>query len=205
MKKSTGEAAFKVFEASFEKGVTALAAVPSDGLSQVAVLGRSNVGKSSLLSALLGKKNLVKISSKPGKTREINFFKVNGAFYLVDLPGVGFAGVNFDKVNEMENSIKEYIEGTPALKGLIYLIDSRLGPLPIDIKTVESVRASGCPVFLAISKCDKANQSELALTRSKTQKAFGISEQPLRLSTLKKIGLDKLWSEILSIIAEERK
>ena len=93
-------------EAEFIMAATKPSQFPSDGLPQIAFLGRSNVGKSSLLNALSGKKKLVRISSKPGKTKEINFFKINQAFYLVDLPGVGFAGVNFEKVREMEVGIR---------------------------------------------------------------------------------------------------
>ena len=105
--------------AEFTTAATKLSQIPDDGLPQVAFLGRSNAGKSSLLNALSGKKKLVRISSKPGKTREINFFKINQAFYLVDLPGVGFAGVDFNKMSEMENGIRAYVEKSKNLRGII--------------------------------------------------------------------------------------
>lgn len=190
-------------EAEFTTAATNVSQLPTDGLPQVAFLGRSNVGKSSLLNALTGRKNLVKISSKPGKTKEINFFKFNQAFYLVDLPGVGFAGVKFEKVSEMQSGIRAYVENSKELKGIVYLIDSKLGPQPIDVETIEGIRALGCPVLPVMSKCDKANQSELAKTRNALNRLFENQARPLRLSTLRKIGLGELWQEILSTVAVE--
>ena len=139
-------------EAEFIMAATKPSQFPSDGLPQIAFLGRSNVGKSSLLNALSGKKKLVRISSKPGKTKEINFFKINQAFYLVDLPGVGFAGVNFEKVREMEVGIRSYVENAKELRGIIYLIDSKIGPQPIDVEVIENIRSLGCPVLPVMSK-----------------------------------------------------
>ena len=191
--------------AEFTTAATKLSQIPDDGLPQVAFLGRSNAGKSSLLNALSGKKKLVRISSKPGKTREINFFKINQAFYLVDLPGVGFAGVDFNKMSEMENGIRAYVEKSKNLRGIIYLIDSKVGLQPIDVETIENVRAAGCPILTVMSKCDKANQSEQAKTRNAIQKILGNDVKPLRLSVLKKVGMEEIWQEILSTVAVEAK
>ena len=192
-------------EAEFIMAATKPSQFPSDGLPQIAFLGRSNVGKSSLLNALSGKKKLVRISSKPGKTKEINFFKINQAFYLVDLPGVGFAGVNFEKVREMEVGIRSYVENAKELRGIIYLIDSKIGPQPIDVGVIENIRSLGCPVLPVMSKCDKANQSEQAKTRNAISRIFGKDVRPVRISVLRKIGLDEIWQEILSSVAVEVK
>ena len=192
-------------EAEFIMAATKPSQFPSDGLPQIAFLGRSNVGKSSLLNALSGKKKLVRISSKPGKTKDINFFKINQAFYLVDLPGVGFAGVNFEKVREMEVGIRSYVENAKELRGIIYLIDSKIGPQPIDVEVIENIRSLGCPVLPVMSKCDKANQSEQAKTRNAISRIFGKDVRPVRISVLRKIGLDEIWQEILSSVAVEVK
>lgn len=192
-------------KAEFITAATRPSQIPKDGLPQIAFLGRSNVGKSSLLNALTGKKKLVRISSKPGKTKEINFFRINGAFYLVDLPGVGFAGVNFGKVDEMEGGIRSFVEHSKALRGIVYLVDSKLGPQPVDFETIEGVRSLGCPVMPVMSKCDKANQSETAKTRNAIASIFGENVRPIRLSVLRKIGLFDLWQEILSAVASEGK
>ena len=152
------------------------------------------------MNALMGHKKLVKVSSTPGKTCEINFFKVNSKFFLVDLPGVGFAKVSNSKRDEMSDFIREYVEKCKDLRGIIYLVDIRHGGTPIDIETVENIRATGCPVLVVASKRDKVNQSELAKNTKLIQQRFGLEEKPLSVSTLKTFGLDHLWQEILNAI-----
>ena len=193
----------KIFDAEFIKSAVSVKDIPDDGLPQVAFLGRSNVGKSSLLNALLGEKSLVKVSTKPGKTREMNFFLVNDAFYFVDLPGVGYAQVSIGKRDEMGDFIREYVETCKRLKGLVYMVDIRHGGHDIDVQTVEAIRAGGCPVLLIANKRDKVNQSELVRNRKELQAKFSLPELPIAVSAFKKTGLDLLWSEILSSIAEQ--
>ncbi|SHK73567.1 ribosome biogenesis GTP-binding protein YihA/YsxC [Fibrobacter sp. UWEL] len=191
---------FKITSAEFVKAATSLKGLPEERLPQVAFLGRSNVGKSSLMNALMGRKNLVKVSSTPGKTREINFFGVNKKFYLVDLPGVGYAKVSNNKRDEMSDFIREYVEKCQDLKGLIYLVDIRHGGHAIDIETVESIRESGCPVLIIASKLDKVNKTELAQGMKKIRENFDLDADPLCVSSLKKIGLDYLWEDILEAL-----
>lgn len=191
---------FTVFSAEFVKSAVSLKGLPKEKLPQVAFLGRSNVGKSSLLNALMGQKNLVKTSATPGKTREINFFRVNNAFFLVDLPGVGFAKVSNAKRDEMSDFIREYVEGCKDLRGLVYLVDIRHGGTPIDIQTVESIRATGCPVLVIASKRDKVNQSELAKNLKLIQERLSLPVKPLCVSSFKKTGIEPLWQEILDAI-----
>lgn len=190
----------KISSAEFVKAATNIKGLPSERLPQVAFLGRSNVGKSSLMNALMGRKNLVKVSSTPGKTREINFFSVNKEFYLVDLPGVGYAKVSNAKRDEMSDFIRDYVEKCKDLKGLIYLVDIRHGGHEIDILTVESIRATGCPVLIVGSKRDKVNQTELAQGLKKIRENFGLEADPLCVSSLKKFGLDYLWEDILEAL-----
>lgn len=185
----------------FVKGVVSLKDLPEDDLPQIAFLGRSNVGKSSLLNVLFGKK-IVKVSSTPGKTRELNFFSVNEAFYIVDLPGVGYAKVSEKKREEMEKSIRDYVERAKNLRGIVYLVDIRHGARPIDLLTVESIRAIGRPVLIVASKRDKVNSSELSKNRALISSQFGLEELPLAVSALKKIGVEELWKEILSAVSE---
>ena len=112
-------------------------------------------------------------------------------------------GSNFEKVSEMQSGIRAYVEQSKALRGVVYLIDSKIGLQPVDVETIEGIRALGCPVLPVMSKCDKANQSELAKTRNALLKILGEDVRPLRLSTLRKIGLRELWQEILSTVAVE--
>ena len=191
---------YTVRSAKFVKAAVNLKGLPEERLPQVGFLGRSNVGKSSLMNALMGQKNLVKVSSTPGKTRELNFFKVNGKFFLVDLPGVGFAKVSIQKRDEMGDFIREYVEKCKDLRGLIYLVDIRHGGTAIDIETVESIRATGCPVLVVASKRDKVNQSEFAKNTKLIQERMGLDSKPLAVSALKKTGLDHLWQEILKAV-----
>lgn len=195
--------AYALPSAKFVKSAVSLKDLPENRLPQIAFLGRSNVGKSSLLNALTGKKNLVKVSATPGKTREINFFEINEAFYIVDLPGVGYAKVSFAKQEQMENSIRHYIEGAEDLRGVIYLVDIRHGGTPIDLETVNHIRKAGCPVLIVASKRDKVNQSELAKNRKIIQERFGLETLPIAVSSLKKTGLGELWSEILKTVSVE--
>lgn len=191
---------YTITSAEFVKSAVSLKGLPEERLPQVAFLGRSNVGKSSLLNTLMGQKKLVKVSATPGKTREINFFKVNKQFFLVDLPGVGFAKVSNSKRDEMGDFIREYVEKCKDLRGLVYLVDIRHGGTPIDIETVESIRATGCPVLVVASKRDKVNQSELAKNLKLIQARLGLETKPLCVSSIKKTGLEPLWQEILDAI-----
>ncbi|MCQ2055208.1 MAG: ribosome biogenesis GTP-binding protein YihA/YsxC [Fibrobacter sp.] len=191
---------YEIRSAEFVKAAVNLKGLPSERLPQVAFLGRSNVGKSSLLNTLMGQKKLVKVSAAPGKTREINFFKVNNQFFLVDLPGVGFAKVSNAKRDEMSDFIREYVEKCKDLRGLVYLVDIRHGGTPIDIETVESIRNTGCPVLVIASKRDKVNQSECAKSLKQIQERLGLDSKPICVSSLKKTGLDALWQEILDAV-----
>lgn len=193
----------KIFSARFVKSALELRDLPEQRLPQVAFLGRSNVGKSSLLNALLGEKKLVKVSSTPGKTRELNFFCVNDALYVVDLPGVGYAKVGFATKDKMAGSIRSYIERCEDLKGVVYLVDIRHGGTPIDIETVSHIREAGRPVLIVASKCDKVNQSEFAKNMKKIRENFGLDSNPLAVSSLKKTGLAELWAEILQATLAE--
>ncbi|MBO7060755.1 ribosome biogenesis GTP-binding protein YihA/YsxC [Fibrobacter sp.] len=194
---------YEIRSAVFVKAAVSLQGLPKERLPQIAFLGRSNVGKSSLLNALMGSKKLVKVSAAPGKTRELNFFKVNNEFFLVDLPGVGFAKVSNAKRDQMSDFIREYVEKCKDLRGLVYLVDIRHGGTAIDIETVESIRNTGCPVLIVASKRDKVNQSEFAKGIKLIKQRLGLETSPICVSSLKKTGLDELWDEILEAVRQD--
>lgn len=194
---------YTVRSAKFVKAAVNLKGLPEEHLPQIAFLGRSNVGKSSLMNALMGRKDLVKVGRTPGKTRELNFFKVNGKFFLVDLPGVGFAKVSNAKRDQMSDFIREYVEKCKDLRGLVYLVDIRHGGTAIDIETVESIRNTGCPVLIVASKRDKVNQSEFAKGIKLIKQRLGLETSPICVSSLKKTGLDELWDEILEAVRQD--
>ena len=190
----------KILSAVFEKSVVELKQVPDQGRPQIAFLGRSNVGKSSLLNTLMGVKKLVKVSATPGKTRELNFFLVNEAFYFVDLPGIGYAKVGIKERDRMAERIRTYVEKAADLKGVVYLVDMRLGGTPLDVETVEILRSLGRPVLVVGSKRDKLNQSELAKALRTMQERFQLDAPPLAVSSAKEKGLDQLWSALGEIL-----
>jgi len=192
----------QIFSALFVKSAVDLKDLPEERLPQIAFLGRSNVGKSTLLNALMGEKNLVKTSATPGKTREINFFKVNEAFFLVDLPGVGFAKVSIKQRNLMADSIRNYIENAEDLRGVVYLVDIRHAGTAMDLLTVEELRKTGVPVLIVASKRDKVNQSELSKKKKLMQEKFDLPTPPITVSAVSKSGLDSLWFELLNVIKE---
>jgi len=188
---------------NFVLGAASIKQVPNEGIPQIAFLGRSNAGKSSLLNALF-KKQIVKISNTPGKTREINFFlatdPLNHSFYFVDLPGVGYAKVSISIRNEMANRIKNYVEKAHDLKGIVYLLDMRHGGHQIDFETINGIKSTGVPILLVASKADKLKQSEFAAARKKIKENFCLPELPLTISSKTKKGLPELWKEIDTLL-----
>lgn len=136
---------------------------PDDGLPEVAVLGRSNVGKSSVINALVGRKNLARTSSTPGKTRRIYFFRVEGALYLVDLPGFGWAKVGREERAAWQPMVESYLRGTrAALRGAIVLIDLRRGPGDEERSLLEWLRSEGIEVRVIWTKSDKLKAGQVA-------------------------------------------
>ena len=128
---------------------------PETALPEIAFAGRSNVGKSSLLNALLRRKSAARVSRTPGRTREINFFRVNDAFILVDLPGYGYARVAKERRAEWRPLIEGYLNQSSTLKGLVLLLDSRREPSDDDRAMLEFLAERETPVLVAITKMDK--------------------------------------------------
>jgi GTP-binding protein len=128
---------------------------PEATLPEVAFAGRSNVGKSSLLNALLGRRGAARVSRTPGRTREINFFRVNDSFVLVDLPGYGYARVAKERRAEWRPLIEGYLRQSPNLRGLVLLLDARRDPSDEDRAMLSFLADSETPVLVAITKMDK--------------------------------------------------
>jgi len=141
--------------ARFVKGVTTLDALPRAALPEVAASGRSNVGKSSLLNVLFVRKGLAKVSSTPGKTREINFFSVEDRYHLVDLPGYGYARVPVEMKRRWGRLVEEYLESRDQLAGVIQLVDIRHGPSRQDREMLDWLAGGRRPGLLVATKADK--------------------------------------------------
>lgn len=131
-------------------------ALPGD-LPQIAFAGRSNVGKSSLVNRLLGRtrRKVARVSAAPGKTQALNFYRVNGDFFLVDLPGSGYAKAPRAVRESWRRLVRSYVGGSEGLRGVVYLVDSRRPPTPGDQEFVDYLAGTGVPVLIALTKVDK--------------------------------------------------
>jgi GTP-binding protein len=147
--------------AEFVLGVADYAQLPEPELPEVAVAGRSNVGKSSLLNALVGRHGLARTSKTPGRTQELNFFRVGGTLMLVDLPGYGYAQAPKTKVEAWNRLIRDYLRGRPNLARVLLLIDARHGPKASDHEIMQLLGDAAVAFQLVLTKCDLARQSEL--------------------------------------------
>jgi GTP-binding protein len=133
---------------------------PRAPFPEIAISGRSNVGKSSLLNAIIGRKNIARTSNEPGKTRTVNFFLVNDRFYLVDLPGYGYAKVSVEMRKRWRRLILDYFETRESIGGVVQLVDSRHPPMKDDIVMIEKLLESGRPFVVALTKADKVSRGQ---------------------------------------------
>lgn len=145
---------------------------PDTGLPEFAFIGRSNVGKSSLINKLVGNKGLAKTSVRPGKTQLINHFLINNSWYLVDLPGYGFARVSKTDRVKWKHMIDEYLLGRETLVHTFVLVDSRIEPLPIDLDFLSFLGSNGVSLSVVFTKVDKQNQSTTAKNVNAFKKAM---------------------------------
>jgi len=133
---------------------------PESSLPEVAFAGRSNVGKSSLLNALVRRKSFARVSRTPGRTREINFFRVNNTFVLVDLPGYGYARISKARKAEWRPMIESYLRRTTQLRGMVLLLDIRREPSEDDRAMLDFLADLGVPTIVALTKADKLNKAD---------------------------------------------
>jgi GTP-binding protein len=176
---------------------------PRDGLPEVAFLGRSNVGKSSLLNALAGTKNLARVSSQPGRTQSVNFFRVEHDMYFVDLPGYGYAKVPHAVRETWEGLVTGYLLERKPLALCVFLIDARHDPMANDLQLNEFLEHNGLPWVLAATKADKLGRGErrrreLALSRGLGRGARAV----VSVSAVERDGVAALWREIRRAAAE---
>ncbi len=160
----------KIKSVNFLKSSQNLEQCPESNLPEVAFIGRSNVGKSSLINALMGRKKLAKVSATPGKTQLINHFEVNEDWLLVDLPGYGWARVSKSKKSEWEKNINDYLVDRPNLIELFVLLDIRHDPQKIDVEFIEWLYEIEIPFSFAFTKADKLSKNKAVSNTSKYMK-----------------------------------
>ena len=173
------------------------ATFPADRLPEVAFLGRSNVGKSSLINALAGRKGLAFTSNTPGRTQTINFYRIEGTFYFVDLPGYGYARVPAQVAAEWKNLIEEYLQNRETLKLSCLILDSRHGWKDQDLDLKRWLEYRGRPYLVIATKTDKLNQSEQERGLRAIRKE-GV--EPLPFSALNGRGVREIWQAIAKTI-----
>ncbi len=164
-------------------------------------MGRSNVGKSSLINSLLGVKGLARTSSTPGRTQLINFFLINDAFYFVDLPGYGYARVPTDVKREWGPMIEKYLATRPNLVLSILITDSRHEPTKLDLLMKEWLSGRGRPFIIVATKADKLSSNQLRANLSRASAVLETREI-IAYSAVTRLGADRIWKEIHSRIAE---
>ncbi|MBF0289384.1 MAG: YihA family ribosome biogenesis GTP-binding protein [SAR324 cluster bacterium] len=165
---------------------------------EIAFAGKSNVGKSSLINSLLNRKNLVKTSSTPGKTRMINFFSVNDIFLLVDLPGYGFAKVSKSMQGQWKQLVETYLSDRSSLRGVILIIDVRHGPTEQDLQLQSWLHTYHIPILIIANKVDKLKRNQVIPHLQQIQTKMNLSELPIQHSSTKKVGRKEIWQVLQS-------
>lgn len=189
----------KIYEAVFLIGATKEQQFPDSPLPEVAFIGRSNVGKSSLLNSIVSRKNLAHISSTPGKTQQINFFGIEQRWIFADLPGFGYAVISREKRNEWSQFNYTYLEKRPQLALVCVLIDSRHDPMDSDLSLIEWLENQGRKFVIVLTKCDKISprlREERKAQVAEVVKYCDFCIDVLPYSSLKGEGRDQLWGII---------
>ena len=188
----------------FLMGCAKIDQLPEADLPEVAFAGRSNVGKSSLINALVGQKHLARASNEPGRTREVNFFVLDEVLRLVDLPGYGFARASKTEVSKFQNLGRAYLQGRPNLKRVYLLIDARHGLKAPDSEALDALDLSAVSYQIVLTKADKIKPAEVAAVLERTVKA--IAKRPaafprvLATSSEKGGGIADLRAEVLAAV-----
>jgi GTP-binding protein len=174
---------------------------PETTLPEIAFAGRSNVGKSSLINRLLRRKKFARVSNTPGRTREINFFEVNGQFVLADLPGYGYARVSKERKAAWRPLIEGYLRGSPALRGVVQLLDARRVPSDDDLQMLDFLAEVGTPTIVVATKIDKLPRAERVARVEQLAREAGIDvEQVIPFSAVDGDGRDELAEAIANLI-----
>jgi GTP-binding protein len=176
---------------------------PEPSLPEVAFAGRSNVGKSSLLNQLLRRKKFARVSNTPGRTREINFFRVNDSLILVDLPGYGYARVSKEQRASWRPLIEGYLQRSPQLRGVVQLLDARHDPTQDDEQMLGFLAELGVPSIIVLTKIDKLTATQAARRIAEISSALTLEpEQVISFSAVSGRGRDELAEAIMALVAQ---
>ncbi|NTV89912.1 MAG: YihA family ribosome biogenesis GTP-binding protein [Clostridiales bacterium] len=192
-------------EAKYERTAVRPDQYPEGILPEIAFVGRSNVGKSSIINALLNRKNLARVSGTPGKTREINFYNIDEKLYFVDLPGYGYASVSRDKKNSWGEVIEKYLTSRVQLRALVLLIDIRHLPSKDDKLMYEWLVAYNVPHFIVATKSDKIPRGSIKPNMKAIRDFLGIKDENtvIPFSSVSKAGGEDIWRRICGVCGIE--
>ena len=191
----------KITSATFVKSATSPEHYPRDGRPEIAFMGRSNVGKSSLINSLLGVRGLARTSSTPGRTQLVNFFLINHAFHFVDLPGYGYARVPRDVKKLWRPMVEKYLATRPGLMLSIVITDSRHEPTELDLRMKQWLEAREKPFIVVATKADKLSSNQLRASLSRASAVLGINEV-VAYSAVTRSGAARIWKEITQRISD---
>lgn len=176
---------------------------PETTLPEVAFAGRSNVGKSSLLNRLVHRKKFARVSNTPGRTREVNFFKVNDRFVLVDLPGYGYARISKERRAEWKPLIESYLRTSEHLRGIVELLDARHDPTADDLKMLDFLGEVGVPTIVVLTKMDKLTPTQRKARGAERAAQLGLdSDQVIPFSAVTGEGRDALAEAIEALLEQ---
>ncbi len=194
-------------ECVFVSGAANYDGVPEADLPEIAFVGRSNVGKSSLINALAGRKTLARTSNTPGRTQQINFFRLQDALMLADLPGYGYAKASKTEIKRWTRLIFDYLRGRPSLRRVCLLIDARHGLKDKDIEVMKDLDEAAVSYQIVLTKCDKVKPGALIRltdsTSSRIAKHVAAHPTIIRTSSLRNEGIEALRAE-LAMMADIR-
>jgi GTP-binding protein len=173
---------------------------PPPRLPELAVVGRSNVGKSSLINALVGQNGLARTSRTPGRTRLLNWFEIDGRFNLVDLPGYGYAAVDRDMRAGWQPLIEEYLAKRDVLAGVLLLIDVRRGPEEEELDFVPWLENRKVPIVVALTKADKLPKNKRMLEVAKAKKTLALKRDPIAVSAQDGDGIEQVWRALDKLV-----
>ncbi len=195
----------KITSAEFIISAMRISQYPTDNLPEFMLVGRSNVGKSSFINTITGNKKMARVSNTPGKTRNLNFYLLNNSFYLVDVPGYGYASVSKKEQRKFGLMIEEYLEKRPNLIRTFMLVDLRHKPSDDDVLMYKYLKHFNLPVTVIATKADKISKNKREKAKNTILKTLELQDSDtfIVLSNITREGKEKVLKEIESLIGEE--
>lgn len=195
----------KITSAEFIISAMRISQYPTDNLPEFMLVGRSNVGKSSFINTITNNKKMARVSNTPGKTRNLNFYLLNNSFYLVDVPGYGYANTSKKEQRKFGLMIEEYLENRPNLARVFMLVDLRHKPSNDDVLMYKYLKYFNLPVTIIATKSDKISKNKIEKSKKAILNELALEKDDsfITLSNITKEGRDKVLNEIEKLITEE--